>query len=225
MVRDTRKNQAYFDSYIANQEKRIHKFQQILNQLIESGAEKRKRQQCCLYLENLCWDMLVAQYSCGSGKEILNQWFTQYCEYVLVQDTLTYNEALHVFSLAILLDRKDITVSASYPEDSFLDALKSYSESGTLLQADEIVLAFPEKFQEFFRCLQGELDAYELRAYIEERWYPSNSDMPWHDSDKRSRDTYCGYWCFTGAAVAKIRGFSPDQFNNCTYFPLDLLCS
>ncbi len=223
MVRDTRKNQEYFEDYIANQERRIGKFRQTLEQLNASGAEKGKRQQCCLFLENLCWDMLVAQYSYGSGKDVLEEWFTQYCGYVCARDSLTYNEALYVFSMAILLNKRDIDMPAPYPEDSFLGALKSYSKCQVLPQMDKVTLAFPEKFQEFFRCLQGEMNAKELRNYIEKRWYSSNSDMPWHDADKRSKDTYCGYWCFDGAAVAKIMGFDSDDFTGCPYFPVDLL--
>lgn len=223
MVRDTRKDQTYFEEYIAKQEKRINKFQQTLEQLTKSGAERGKCQQCCIYLEKLCWDMLVAQYSIGSGKDALDKWFTQYCEYVRAQDNLTYNEALNVFSMAILLEKKDVGILAPYPEDAFLDGLKSYSIGQAVNGIENTNLAFPKIFQEFFRCLRGELDAEALRDYIEKKWYSSNREEAWYDSDKRSKGTYCGYWCFAGAAVAKIRGFHAKDFENCVYFPVDLL--
>lgn len=223
MVRDTRKDQAYFEEYIEKQEKRIGKFQQTLEQLTKSGAERGKCQQCCIYLEKLCWDMLVAQYSIGSGKDALDKWFTQYCEYVRAQDSLTYNEALNVFSMAILLEKKDVDILTPYPEDALLDGLKSYSIGQAVAGIENTNLAFPKIFQEFFRCLQGELDAEALRDYVEKKWYPSNREEAWYDSDKRSKGTYCGYWCFVGAAVAKIRGFHTEDFEGCVYFPIDLL--
>lgn len=223
MVRDTRKNQAYFEEYIAKQKKRISKFQQTLEQLTQSGAERGKIQLCCIYLEKLCWDMLVAQYSIGSGKDTLEKWFTQYCGYVRAKDSLTYNEALNVYSMAILLEEGSTGITAPHPEDSFLDVLESYSRDGVPDRVDTAELAFPKIFQAFFRCLQGELDAGELRDYIENKWYPSNREEAWYDSDKRSKGTYCGYWCFVGAAVAKIRGFQAEDFEGCVYFPVDLL--
>jgi hypothetical protein len=223
MVRDTRRDQAYFEDYIAKQEKRISKFQQTLEQLTQSGAERGKCQQCCIYLEKLSWDMLVAQYSIGSGRDTLEKWFAQYCEYVRAQDSLTYNEALNVFSMAILLEKPGVEISAPYPDDSFLDALKAYGKGHEVEMPDAAKLAFPKIFQEFFRCLWGELDAEALRNYIEKKWYSSNREEAWYDSDKRSKGTYCGYWCFAGAAVAKIRGFCAAEFENCAYFPVELL--
>lgn len=223
MVRDTRRNQEYFEEYIAKQEQRIGKFQKTLEQLTESGAERGKCQQCCIYLENLCWDMLVAQYSYGSGKPVLEKWFTQYCAYVRAKDSLTYNEALNVFSMAILLGKQDINISVPYPEDALLDILKSYSNDHMITKDNNTKLAFPKIFQEFFQCVQGELDVEALRSYIDKKWYPSNRGEAWYDADKRSKGTYCGYWCFVGAAVAKIRGFCAEDFVDCVYFPVDLL--
>lgn len=128
-----------------------------------------------------------------------------------------------MFSMAILLGKQDIDISAPYLEDSLLDSLKSYNNSHMVAIVDNAKLAFPKIFQEFFQCVQGELDEEALKSYIDKKWYPSNRGEAWYDADKRSKGTYCGYWCFVGAAVAKIRGFGAEDFVDCIYFPVDLL--
>lgn len=67
------------------------------------------------------------------------------------------------------------------------------------------------------------LSADELGKYIAYGWYQDNLDAAWYDSDQRHDDTYCGYWCFIGAAIAAIMKFDRSHFENTKFFPLDLM--
>ena len=78
----------------------------------------------------------------------------------------------------------------------------------------------PAKF--LMDSLQGNVTLAELKDYIENRWYDDNGDAVWYDSHKSDSDTYCGYWCYIGAAIVKILGFDFTAFRGTAYFPYDL---
>ena len=51
-------------------------------------------------------------------------------------------------------------------------------------------------------------------------WYENHAEHAWYDSHLRDTDTYCGYWSFEAAAIAKILRLNEDKLKNSVYYPV-----
>ena len=54
-------------------------------------------------------------------------------------------------------------------------------------------------------------------------WYNNHKDAYWYNSHKSKADTYCGYWCFEIAALAKIFNIDDTILRESQYYPYDLV--
>ena len=225
MLRDCRKTQDYFERYLREQETRIVRFSKKLEELVSDQKPLPKIQQCHRFLSSLMHDKFYAQYSLGCEKSLLMQTFQAYLLHVQTQGSLTYQEVLDTLSLAVLfqVDPKSTLPAAYIPQDALLQSLYSYQNGRTEDAPEDSKLLFPDTTSVFMETLQEKRSAEDLREYIQSQWYEDNKESAWFDSDKRTDDTYCGYWCFEGAAVALIRKFERNTFSNCRFFPVDML--
>jgi hypothetical protein len=53
--------------------------------------------------------------------------------------------------------------------------------------------------------------------------YDSNKESAWYDSHKSKQDTYVGYWCFEGLALAVALGLEANRLRGLKYIPEDLI--
>lgn len=226
MFRDCNRSEHYFVSYIEDQDRRIERFNRKLEDMIATHRPEIKIQQCHRFLSGLLHDKFYAQYSLGCEKENLKETFFSYLDHIQAQGLLTYQEVLETLSLAIVfhIQPQSILSDEDIPQDDLLQMLYDYGECGENTgNWGNSKLLFPDTSSVFLDVLQGSLTANDLREYIQNRWYEDNSDSSWFESDRRDDDTYCGYWCFVGAAVALIKGFEHEAFKDCKYFPVDIL--
>lgn len=225
MLRDKRRNAVYFADYITDKKKAITGFTELLCKVEQQGTNPVGVTKCHIYLASFLRDLMVAYYSNGNTVDEIHQVFKQYLLHVQAQEELTYNEALNILSFAILLGEDVYTIfdSISFPEDDFLSILIAYNRVHEVLPSTPHKMYVPELTGTLVQCLRGEATANELKHFISEKWYLLNEDEAWYDSDKRSTGTYCGYWCFEGAAVAKMMNFDIVDFREVEYFPLDLI--
>lgn len=226
MLRDSRKNEAYFETYIEYQKKRINMFAQQLEILGEDvNANRQKIALCSRYLTSFTADLFSAEYSYGCDVATLRAIFNQHIKYFRQTSEMTLSDALFTFSIAILLDVDcaEIADQAKIPSDAIsielfrcgtknVESLNLLPESTPDLPSTKFLI----------NGLQGNITIAELKDYIENRWYDENSDAAWYNSHNSDSDTYCGYWCYIGAAIAKILGFDFGAFKGVTYFPYDL---
>lgn len=226
MLRDPRKDEAYFEAYIEYQKKRINMFAQQLELLEENvDANRQKIALCSRYLTNFTADLFSAEYSYGCDIETLKATFDQHVSYFQKNDTITISDTLFTFSVAIMFDMDcaGIINQSKVPDDAvsielFRRGTKSIVSEDSL--SESISDFMPAKF--LMDSLQGNVTLAELKDYIENRWYDDNGDAVWYDSHKSDSDTYCGYWCYIGAAIVKILGFDFTAFRGTAYFPYDL---
>ena len=225
MFRDKRRDSTYFANYIAAKEKAIAEFTELLCKVEQQGNNPIGVKKCHIYLTIFLRDLMTAYYSIGKNIDDIRQVFKQYLLHMKVQDELTYNEALHVLSLAVLLEEDVYSIfdSIPFPEDALLSALIAYNRSHQIIPHNSCEMYVPEITGVLLRCLKGEATADDLKHFVSEEWYSLNVGEAWYDSDKRSTETYCGYWCFEGAAVAKMMGFEVSIFQGTDYFPVDLI--
>lgn len=220
MLRDTLRPEQYFLRYLNTQEQRIVLFEQKLDELADSPA---KAMQCHRFLSNLLHDKLYAQYSLGSKITDMQKTVDQYLSHICQQGNLSYQEALDAISLAIVFHFPVQCIpQKNIPKDALLQSLMTYAQAEPV-KKPEAELLFPVSAVMFLRTLQGQCSAEELQQYIENQWYADNRDAAWYDSDKSDRDTYCGYWCFLGAAIVKLMRFDVSIFLKCKFFPVDVM--
>lgn len=223
MLRDTRKDAAYFGKYIAEQQQRIDKFAGVLRAL--RGSEKPdavKILQVTKILSGFQKDLIFAEYSYGCSMALIKKSFSDYLKLIGNLDQLVWSDAIDILSLSIVLD---IDCGAAIedlvlPQDALISEL---CKQVRMPNTNADLLLFPEKEQVFLACLRGQASVEDLKNYVANEWYAANSDLAWYNAHLSAEDIYTGYWCFAGAAVAKISGFNKESFVGTDYFPYDLL--
>lgn len=226
MLRDKRKTAEYFENYLAYQDTRIEEFSNILYDLGKKhNADAIRISKASEMILNFVMDKFTAQYSYGSSLEELRKTFSQYLSYAESAGNLSYSEVVNALSIAILLDEKDVDIFRLLYQkyDDLIETLITYAEKGQLDIHHEYGLSFPDMEGVFFDCIKGNVSLEELRDYVEEKWYDSCQNEAWYNSDKSDANVYCGYWCYLGAAVIKIRSFDKALFEDVKYIPKDLL--
>lgn len=188
-------------------------------------ANRQKIALCSRYLTNFSADLFSAEYSYGCDIETLRATFDQHIKYFRQTREMTLSDALFTFSIAILfdLDCAEIASQTKIPSDAISIELfrRGTKNVGSVKLLPESTPDLPSA-RFLVNGLQGNITIAELKDYIENRWYDDNSDAAWYNSHNSDSDTYCGYWCYIGAAIAKILGFDFNAFKGVTYFPYDL---
>ncbi len=228
MLRDTRKDTGYFIKYIEEQEQRVREFTSRLRALDEEKDKDNARliRNTAISASSRIRDLFIAEYSFGCSVAVLKDIFRQHLQVVRRLDSLSFADAMYILSISILLDEdcaKTIE-DVSMPEDCLIAELEYYVKNKRISpDALSLPLQFPDKSEVFLNAIRGKITEKNLRTFISEEWYSTNQDMGWYDSHKNNLDTYCGYWCFIGAAIVKIKGWKKEIFESVEYFPYDLL--
>lgn len=220
MVRDTLKDARYFDNYIMALMPRIERFRKEI-----SDPDVKRPAYLIVHIIHLLHDCIYAQYSAGYEASEIKETFLQYLSYIKMANSLTYDEAMNVLSFGILFNVQvaDIFDAIEYPEDSFLKALIFYNKEHEVVENASDHLMFPKTETQLARCFDGKVSGEELGIFVSQKWYELNNDETWYDTHQSRNNTYCGYWCFSAAAIAKVRGFNPHTFRNTRFFPVDLM--
>lgn len=224
MLRDHNQTEAYFNNYLNEQEKRIQRFSKKLEQMVREQRPEEKVRQCHGILARLLHDKLYAQYSLGCPKEDLSATVSLYLDHVKEQNQLTFQETAEALSLAIVFHRpaQKVLSADRILDDDLLKTLYFWDDRHKTCQ-ESYGLLFPGTARVFWQALEGKTSGSELSRYIQTHWYEDNYDASWFNAAQRNDGTYCGYWCFLGAAVALLMKFDKKLFADCHYFPLDVL--
>lgn len=212
MVRDSRRNEDYFREYIQTQKGRIARFEEVFRKF-QSPEDAQKMEQCAVSLANFYRDLFFAQYSAGEQKPVLRETYVNWLDCVRRLKAVPWSDGVDLLSLALLLgEAVDETLPLLW-EDALV--LRLAGKSGGEVK-------FPKALP-FLRCLDGTDGPEELREYLRNGWYADHRDASWYGAAERQDSTYCGYWCFPGAAVVRLKGFAPALFRDTDCFPMDLL--
>lgn len=221
-MRDKRKNEAYFDSYISYEKERIDKKLEKLRSCDDPQKAGRINGTLLLYRLNL----LIASFSRGEGREKLAKLHEEACSAAARAENLGYSDALTLASMAVMLDGAVAMepVIGKYGElfstDKLLRGLRSYLEIGKAVWEGEY--RFPEIYgglDEVLTAGSREAGTDCLLAYLD-GWYDKCEDCSWYDTLENSNDVYYGYWCFEGAAVAAVCGLDVKRLAENEYFPV-----
>ena len=224
MMRDKRKNEAYFAEYIKYEHSRIIKKQDKLASTTEEDKAARIYANLFLYRMN----MLVASFSYGDDSSSLKVLLSETCTTALSlkADTLTYSDALTLTSLSILLNccegiKRVIDRNRGlFESDKLLHGLASYIDSGKAEWSGNY--AFPDVYaglDSFMSAVSSEEKEDELLEFLN-GWYDKCSDCAWYDTLNNPHNVYYGYWCFEAAALAKVYGLNEKRLSTNAYYPV-----
>ena len=220
-MRDTRKTEAYFDTYIAYEEERIQKKTEKLVQCDDEAKAQRISGSLFLYQMNL----LVASFSKGANKTALAALFQDCCGTAQRMTTLTYEDALRMASFSVMLECQEAfqkvaeRFSKMFESDRLLRGLCSFAVSGTAIWEGEY------RFPAVYEDMEDVLTAQEKRGkekallcYLS-GWYNRNRESAWYGTLNSSHDVYYGYWSFESTAMAVIYGLDQEYLAQNEYFP------
>lgn len=220
MIRDNRKDKKYFDSYIAYQADRISKKTEKIT-TVQGDFSKRDRINLSLIKYKV--DMLIAQFSVGADAKSLEKYLKDAVNTAFDMQKLDYESALVLMSISIILsDHESIRkISEKHKtfisEDKLLNMMSVFAESGKLFWNGKFIV--PEVFDGLENIFDSPDKEKLLLDYLF-GWYDNHKDASWYESDKRSNDTYVGYWSFESAALAKIFSISENKLKQNIFYPI-----
>lgn len=219
MLRDHRKNAAYFEAYISYQNERIAKKNEKLS---ACQNDKSKAERVRVSLLNYLIDLLFAEYSFGYDKSVLLLTLNNAIAIASEMNSLDYESLLNLLAISVFLENKHktkelINVHKSFiSSDKLLTCLASYLETNKIIWNGEFVI--PKLYSEL-SDLDTSLDKESVLQKYLSTWYKKRDETSWYDSDKSDKDIYVGYWSFESAAIVQIFGISDSQLRENPYYP------
>ena len=218
-MRDKRKSEDYFNSYIDYQKNRISKKISKLSGCLGNSMKAERVNQSLLKYK---MDMVYAQFSVGIEKRGLLICFEDALKTALQVKDFDFETLLNLLSLAVILEEKrDISnfivkYNHMIRNDKLLNCLAKYIEKGKFVwQGKFIIKGVYDGLDNLGDMTDKERVLYN---YLLE-WYATHKDFAWYDSHKNEKDTYVGYWSFESAALAKIIGVNQRKLENNEYYP------
>ena len=217
-MRDKRKDKEYYSAYLDYQYSRIEKKSA---KLAESEGEKRQR--VLVSLTGYEIDLLKAEFSCGASKENLKTLLIRAMSVISENADVTFDDLLTLLSLAVMLDagndaKKLIDSKADFiSEDRLLSFLSTYIKNGKRDWNQSVSLR--KEYDALNNVFASDDKEAALNEYLE-KWYGAHSDYAWYNSHLRDTDTYCGYWSFESAAIARILQLDSSKLSGSDYYPV-----
>lgn len=216
-MRDTRKDQKYFDEYLGYQKTRIEKKVSKL-----SDCDEEKKQRILVSLTGYEIDLLKAEFSAGADFDELRTEYEKAIHLVCDYESMAYEDILFFLSFTILFGNNNDVVKMiqknekAIVTDRLLLCLSVFIKTGKVTW-DKNVSIIPEYnlLDDVFESNNRDM---AMRRYLE-RWYSNHIQCAWYDSHLKDTDTYCGYWCFEAAAIVKMLSMNSEDYNGIQYYP------
>ena len=230
MLRDTRKNAAYFQKYLDCQNKRIASFKTKADELIKKDGEDHPGViKIYSFIANFLKDKFIASYSSGDSKDELDNIFVEMVKYYNRLPEICYSDLLDLASICVLLKPEEdcrtiVTglLSNCIQKDMLLDGLHNYIDSGTF--DTNAAIEFVDIYGPLYPVIKSADKTTKenlLCAYVNDFWYNANKESAWFDAHLSTENTYVGYWCFVGAALAVALDLDLEIIRRILYIPSD----
>lgn len=238
-MRDTLKPADYFDGFIAKDLERRDKF----ISRAENADTPERRFQFLRRAHRMQNGIAIAEYSRGGAIETVKAQVDQSIElffsamqaaqncreYVLKEYAGGYDETFSMLGLAVLFKMDIETGSKLARSIDFFGVQDALWETmltsiGVSGRKEVTSTVWPDAYQSLL-VAQTAATGVEAQAAFEaffKSWYSAMDDTAWYDNHRSSAATYYGYWCFEGAAIARIKGLDVSAVRNSQYFPADL---
>ena len=211
--KDTRKPKAYFTKYLTEQRQRIA---DKMVKLKDADAEKKQR--ILTSLIGQCIDLMKAEFSAGTSTADLKKILTSMLLVCGEYKKATYDDLVNLLSLAVVLHGNASKLIASNKQTISSDRLLDYLANATKGNAVwDNTLKLNPVYTALDTVFDSEQPEFALLSYLD-GWYKAHSASSWYESHKRDTDTYCGYWSFEAAAVAKLLKLDESAIDS-EYYP------
>lgn len=217
-MRDVRKNQEYFSSYLDYQYSRVEK---KTGKFKESSGEKKQR--ILTSLTGYETDLLKAEFSAGASKEDLKVLLIRAIEIASEYKSITYEDFLVLLSMAIILEveKEAVKLLDANKEivetDRLINFLASYIRDGKAEWDEKLTLK--KEYSNINDVFLASNKIEAMSSYLDS-WYTKHLGFAWYDSHLKDTDTYNGYWSFESAAVTKILGLNDEKIEESEYYPV-----
>jgi len=229
MVRDSLKDDKYFQEYVAEEENRINKFELKLsnNEVREDRVINVKKK-----VYDLKFQILIANYSMGKPVEnLIDDYLLIVQDMKELWDPARYEDMLWMLSIGVMLEIDDdsFNVLVNLVENSelndFLFNFIIHSRKNDV-EYQESPLLFKVPFNSLIKVINAENEEkaiYLMKEYLLEKWYVGHKDMGWYECHKHSEKLYFGYWSFESGALIKILGLDDSVLKDIPYYPYDMV--
>lgn len=217
-MRDIRKDLNYYKAYIEYQNARIEK---KLVKLQDCDSDKKQR--VLVSLTGYEIDLLKAEFSSGATRASLKKLLEKTILDVSEYKKITFEDLLILLSMTVLLDnRKDainlIKVNRVIIEsDRLLKNIASFIETGKVVWDKSIPIRKEYSLLDDVFSAADKVNA--MLTYLD-NWYSKHTDYAWYNSHLGDADTYCGYWSFEAAAIAKELKLDVNSLKKSDYYPV-----
>ena len=217
-MRDIRKSKEYFQRFLDYQYSRIEKKMAKLK-----DSDNAKQQRILVSLTDFETDLLKAEFSVGASKENLKTLLIRALDICRAYKDITYGDVLDLLALSIM-------ISLSHDVKKFIEANHELVSHDRLLNclaeyigenrcSWDLNLSLKAEFAGLNDVFGAEDKESAMKTYLKE-WYINHAEYAWYDSHLKDTDTYCGYWSFESAAVAKILGLKEEMLVELVYYPV-----
>lgn len=217
-MRDTRKDEIYFNKYLEFQYNRIEKKTEKLKE-----SDNIKKQKILLSLVGYELDLIKAEFSLGASKEKIKVLLNRATKIAIEYKNITYEDLLNLLSLAIIVNDTEEAIklvksnNSKVKNDRLLNCLSIYIDKKEV-RWDKNLQLLPE-YSDLNLVFISENKEYELLKYLNE-WYSKHAEYGWYNSHLGDLDTYCGYWSFESAAISIILDLNKEYLKKSVYFPV-----
>lgn len=232
MVRDNIKDEIYFNKCLAETERSIDKFEELLSKVLNKGENDRGVKSGYIILINKYIAEINLMYSKGEKIFSIRD---KYIKLVSLYSKMWcrdygYIELIRILSLAVLLDIKENEISSLFDkiqEDGFDDYLSNYLilyiKSDWNFESKMFVFSGIYDQLKIIIEETNKSKSLLLENYLTQSWYSNHHDAAWFDSHKSKEDVYYGYWSFEAGAIAKILNIDDSSLKDVPYYPYDLV--
>jgi hypothetical protein len=246
MIRDTRRDKAYFDKWIDFNQNTIDEWKGKIELL--SRPEGKARRSSQLFRDSL--QNCIMSYCRGDSLSSMKDCVWQALEMrekmmrTLVGiaeekpnisemysklDLYNYSDSLGLlcFVLAVGGTKEDIQrtlKSFDYAgQDALLDKIAILSVDSAPSENMATRLVFPNMYKTLLDVIDAQAEQRpELMKKFIEGWYKSMKPAAWYNNDQGGEGAYYGYWCFEAALVVRLLGIDDSSFRENVYYPGDM---
>lgn len=232
-LRDTLKDEGYFQKVIENTESSIEKFETLISTVIETkGADDVGVRNGYNVLVSSYTKLVNLLYSAGEDIEIVSNTYKKLLYYYgkMWSSDYGYFELIRILSMGVLLEieiENFAELEQKIVAENFNDYLVNYFlihiDADWKLQSDTFV--FPKIYDDLRDVIEkkDETSIRLLQGYLTKKWYSNHKDAAWHNSHKSKQDVYYGYWSYEVGAIVKCMGLDDSLLKDEKYYPYDLV--
>lgn len=232
-LRDTLKDERYFQKVIERTESSIDKFEASISTVIETkGADDIGVRNGYNILVSSYTKLVNLLYSAGEDIEIISNAYQKLLFYYgkMWKSDYGYFELIRILSMGVLLEIEPehfAELEKKIVDENFNDYLVNYLlahiDDDWQLKSDTFI--FPGIYDDLKVIIEqeDEIAIPLLEEYLLKKWYLNHKDAAWYNSHKSKQDIYYGYWSYEAGAIVKCLGLDNSFLQNVKYYPYDLV--